>query len=99
MSNNEKIVRQAWKYVKSWVRDLDSYGTDQFNVAIFLNEKDADWEENPYKRWQADVGEEKKVWREAAEFTKKRLDEIKLLEEFLLEKNIGMNNIPIKLKD
>ena len=81
ISADEKFVRANWEHVRSWVRDLDSYGTDQFNVALFFNEKDARWCDNPFKEWQMDVGKEKVVWKLAAEFTRNRLEEIRLLEE------------------
>jgi len=76
ISADEKFVRANWEHVRSWVRDLDSYGTDQFNVALFFNEKDAKWCDNPFERWQMDVGKEKAVWKLAAEFTRNRLKEI-----------------------
>jgi hypothetical protein len=80
ISADEKFVRANWEHVRSWVRDLDSYGTDQFNVALFFNEKDARWCDNPFKEWQMDVGKEKVVWKLAAEFTRNRLEEIRQVE-------------------
>ena len=79
MGADEKFVRANWEHVRSWVRDLDSYGTDQFNVALFLNEKDARWCDNPFKGWQMDVGKEKEVWKDAAKFTRERMKQITLL--------------------
>jgi hypothetical protein len=80
MNANEKFVRDHWKYVRSWVRDLDSYGTDQFNVDLFLNAKDAKWCDNPFQGWQEDYEKEDAVWSSAAEFTLARLEEIRQLE-------------------
>jgi hypothetical protein len=54
VNEDERIVREAWKWVGTWVRDLDSYGTDQFNIAIFFSEKDAKRHDNPYQHWQGD---------------------------------------------
>ena len=75
--SNEKFMKSVWKYVRSWVRDLDSYGTDQFIVAIFFSDKDARWCDNPYQGWLKDVGKEDAVWEAAAEFTRDRLEEIR----------------------
>ena len=75
--SNEKFMKSVWKYVRSWVRDLDSYGTDQFIVAIFFSDKDARWCDNPYQGWLEDVGKEDAVWEAAAEFTRDRLEEIR----------------------
>jgi hypothetical protein len=79
MGADEKFVRDNWAHVRSWVRDLDSYGTDQFNVALFLNAKDAKWRNNPFQGWQEDYGKEDAVWSSAAEFTRSRLEEIRQL--------------------
>ena len=84
MGADEKFVREHWAYVRSWVRDLDSYGTDQFNVALFLNAKDAKWCDNPFQGWQEDYGKEKAVWASAAEFTRNRLEEIRQVEEEMM---------------
>jgi hypothetical protein len=84
MGDNEKFVRKHWEHVRSWVRDLDSYGTDQFNVALFLNAKDAKWCDNPFQGWQEDVGKEDTVWSAAAEFTRSRLEEIRQVEEEMM---------------
>lgn len=80
MGADEKFVREHWEHVRSWVRDLDSYGTDQFNVALFLNTKDAKWCDNPFQGWQEDYGKEDAVWFAAAEFTRERLKDIAALE-------------------
>ena len=78
MGADEKFVREHWAHVRSWVRDLDSYGTDQFNVALFLNAKDAKWCDNPFQGWQEDYGKEDAVWSAAEEFTRERKKQITL---------------------
>jgi hypothetical protein len=80
-AQDREYVQSKWKHVRSWIRDLDSYGTDQFNVALFFNEKDARWCDNPFKRWQMDVGKEDKVWHDAFLFTQERAEQIRQLEE------------------
>ena len=89
MTKNEKFVRDHWLHVRSWVRDLDSYGTDQFNVGIFRNEKDAGWADNYLKRWQHDNDTKgiRKVWAEAFEFTRDRLEKIRCLQEEISQMN------------
>jgi hypothetical protein len=89
VTKNEKVVMQHWQHVKSWVRDLDSYGTDQFNVGIFRNEKDAKWTDNYLKRWQHDNDSKgiNKVWAEAAEFTVDRIESIRCLHEEICQIN------------
>jgi len=49
-----KYIKARWKYVRTWVRDLDSYGTDQFHIGIFLMPADAKWHDNSFKEWQED---------------------------------------------
>ena len=78
MGADKKFVMANWKYVRSWVRDLDSYGTDQFNVALFYDAYDAKWRNNPFQGWQEDVGKEDAVWFAAAEFTRERKKQITL---------------------
>ena len=83
MTEDERIVREAWKWVGTWVRDLDSYGTDQFNIAIFFSEKDAKRHDNPYQHWQEDNDAKgiASAWHAAAEFTIRRQEEIRQVEK------------------
>jgi hypothetical protein len=83
MGADEKFVREHWAHVRSWVRDLDSYGTDQFNVALYFDEKDAEHHSGDYfQRWQEDNDCKgfNEVWSSAAEFTRSRLEEIRQVE-------------------
>jgi len=85
-SNDEEFVRSVWKNVKSWVRDLDSYGTNQFNVGLFLSSKDARWDDKPFQCWQNndDLEGVKKTWKQARKFTEKVQSKIKDIEAELL---------------
>jgi hypothetical protein len=82
ISADEKFVRKHWENVRSWVRDLDSYGTDQFNVTLHYDEDAAKYGGDYFQRWQED--DTKKghcaVWSAAAEFTRNRLREATLIE-------------------
>jgi hypothetical protein len=87
MGADEKFVRDNWAHVRSWVRDLDSYGTDQFNVALYFDEKDAEHHSGDYfQRWQEDNDCKgfNEVWSSAAEFTRSRLEEIRQVEEEMM---------------
>ena len=84
ISADEKFVRVYWEHVRSWVRDLDSYGTDQSNVALYYREDDAKYGHDYFQRWQKDVGKEDAVWSSAAEFTRSRLEEIRQVEEEIM---------------
>jgi hypothetical protein len=83
VTKDERIVREAWEWVGTWVRDLDSYGTDQFNIAIFFSEKDAKRHDNPYQHWQEDNDAKgiASAWHSAAKFTVQRQEEIWQVEE------------------
>jgi len=78
MGADEKFVREHWAHVRSWVRDLDSYGTDQFNVALYYREDDAKYGGDYFQRWQEDCGKEDAVWSAAAKFTWERKKQITL---------------------
>ena len=79
MGADEKFVRASWEHVRSWVRDLDSYGTDQFNVSLHYDEDAAKYGGDYFQRWQEDDTRKghNAVWSSAAEFTRSRLEEIR----------------------
>ena len=83
MGADEKFVRASWEHVRSWVRDLDSYGTDQFNVSLHYDEDAAKYGGDYFQRWQEDDTRKghNAVWSSAAEFTRSRLEEIRQVEE------------------
>ena len=87
VSEDERIVREAWEWVGTWVRDLDSYGTDQFNIAIFFSEKDAKRHDNPYQHWQEDNDAKgiASARHAAAEYTIQRQEEIRQVEEEIID--------------
>jgi hypothetical protein len=68
----QEFVEGVWKYIQTWVRDLDSYGTDQFNVGIFLTAKAVHWCDKLFRCFQVDVDKESEVWLTAAAFTEDR---------------------------
>ena len=86
MNEHEKYVTSKWRHLRQWVRDLDSYGTNQFNVAIFFTEETARWKEDPFHRWQEDdnYSGRERVWAQAYEFTRKREREIEEFEAELM---------------
>lgn len=78
-----EYVEKVWEFVRTWVRDLDSYGTDQFNIALFHTKQSATWCENSFKRWQEDNTKAgiKKAINAAFAFTKERERQIAEIEE------------------
>ena len=78
----EQFVREHWAHIRTWVRDLDSYGTDQFNIGVFLSEESANCCMDYMRRWQED-----NTWQgiatactAAAEFTEQRLKDVRQVE-------------------
>ena len=83
MTADEKEVRDAWEHVEMWVRDLDSYGTDQAIVALFFTKKDARVRMDAFQLWQEDDTSKgrRKLWSASAAFTRERKEQIRKVEE------------------
>jgi hypothetical protein len=88
----EQFVREHWAHIRTWVRDLDSYGTDQFNIGVFLSEESANCRMDYMRRWQEDDTLQgiATAWAAAAEFTEQRMEEIRQVagEVRLLEEQV-----------
>jgi hypothetical protein len=83
-SEARAYVEAAWEFPREWVRDLDSYGTDQFNVALYFEEQEVKYRSNAYfARWQEDNTQDGnlKVWLAAYDFTVARERQIAEIEE------------------
>jgi hypothetical protein len=83
MTQQEEYVRARWQFVGVWVRDLDSYGTDQFNVILCFPQEDADYNQEYFMRWQEDNDPKGRAaaWQAAYDFTVAREEEIRQLDE------------------
>lgn len=75
----EAYTRARWRFPATYVRDLDSYGTDQFR--IYLHPVKRKWSDADgyIKMFQEDDSPSGrlKAWLAAAEFTKQREEEIR----------------------
>lgn len=99
----EEYVRAQWLYVRHYVRDLDSYGTDQFNVEIFaekpehyrLSQKDHSLE-RPLKYFQEDYNKSHLAWLAAYNFTLEREQAIREKQEeidWLVDRDIPIDKV------
>lgn len=81
----EAYTRARWRFPATYVRDLDSYGTDQFR--IYLHPVKRKWSDADgyIKMFQEDDNPSgrRKAWLAAAEFTLQREEEIRQKREEL----------------
>src|SRR5271157_147761 len=75
--SDEQLVRETWEFLHVYTRDLDSYGTDQFNILIYSAKPDYPGASGYLARFQENEGREgrTKAWANAAAFTRDRKEE------------------------
>jgi hypothetical protein len=90
----EAYMRERWKDIKVWVRDLDSYGTDQFNIEINSSTTLS-------RRWQEDDTREgiNKCWQAAYDFTRQREEAIRLMDEEISCLCLGDHEMPHEVRN
>jgi hypothetical protein len=79
MEQERDEVKRCWKFVRTWIKDLDSYGTDQFIIAFFYNARDAKWCDNSFKQWESNYDNEDEAIHAAWLYTEERKKELAVI--------------------